>query len=242
LDNRKEKPLISTLIDLLYPHRCPVCHGIVSSKGQLVCPGCRGKLSYVTEPVCKKCGKEVDDDKEEYCPGCRKRMPGFRRQIALFNYNEAVKSSMMKFKYNNKREYADFYIEELLRLHGRDLQEMRIQAIVPVPVHSSRRRERGYNQSEVLARRLGRRLKIPVYPHALIRTRKTLPQKGLGSAGRLHNLEKAISWGRCARLPGTVLLIDDIYTTGATMEACARALKKAGVREIYCVSICIGEI
>ena len=111
-------------------------------------------------------------------------MPGFRRQIALFNYNEAVKSSMMKFKYNNKREYADFYIEELLRLHGRDLQEMRIQAIVPVPVHSSRRRERGYNQSEVLARRLGRRLKIPVYPTCPDKNQKNTAPERAGQRGK----------------------------------------------------------
>ena len=116
---------------------------------------------------------------------------------------------------------------------------MAVEAIVPVPIHSSRRRARGFNQAEVLAEILGDKLKIPVEPQMLTREKKTRPQKELSAAERLKNLSGAFAAGKeCGRIK-RVLLVDDIYTTGSTIEACARVLQSAGVETVYFAVICM---
>ena len=164
---------------------------------------------------------------------------------ALLNYNNTAKKSMADIKYRNRREYLDFYAEAVCLRYGKLLMRLGADALVPVPVHPSRRRQRGFNQAEVLADEIGRRLDVPVYPNLLVRTKKTAPQKELSAAERLKNLSGAFAFGRPGErrervwfrllmegrfpdgkkppaVPETVILVDDIYTTGSTMEACAR--------------------
>lgn len=230
------------LITVLFPRRCPVCEEIVVPKGQKICPACRGKLSYVSGPSCLKCGKELTDPKGEYCLDCKKHRRTFDKGMALLNYNQASARSMARIKYKNKREYLDFYSEEILSRLGRRLLRLHADALVPVPVHPSRRRARGYNQAEELALRLSKGMGIPVCADVLARSRKTAPQKGLTPQLRLKNLEQAFSVREEGLWPGMdcVLLVDDIYTTGSTAEACARVLKRAGIKKVYVLSICIG--
>ena len=116
---------------------------------------------------------------------------------------------------------------------------MNVDVIIPVPVHPSRRRKRGFNQAEVLAKIMGERLGIPVRTDLLTRTKKTLPQKELSAGERLKNLSGAF---RAEVIPAEIrriLLVDDIYTTGSTIEACTRALKTSGAQAIYFVVICM---
>lgn len=165
---------------------------------------------------------------------------------------------MAKIKYGNKREYLDFYGAAMAARFGKAICRMRADALVPVPIHPSRRRARGFNQAEVLADEIGRRLGVPVYPNLLVRTKKTAPQKELSAAERLRNLSGAFAFGRPGELwfrllmegrfpdgkkppavPETVILVDDIYTTGSTMEACARVLLENGVKNVYFLAVCI---
>lgn len=230
------------LTDLLFPRRCPVCGKIVVPKGGLICPGCVKKLSFVKGPVCMRCGKELIWQDGEYCHDCMRHRRSFERGAALLNYNEAAAASMAQIKYKNKREYLDFYSLEMVRRLGKRLAGMGADAFVPVPVHPSRRRTRGFDQAEELADRLSRQTGIPVLKGALIRSKKTMPQKALTPEQRLRNLEQAFLvvpeklWKGMER----VVLVDDIYTTGSTIEACSRVLKRAGIKKIYFVSICIG--
>ena len=110
-------------------------------------------------------------------------------------------------------------------------------AVVPVPVHKSKYRERGYNQAEILANGIGKRLGIPVMPDFLVRSKKTLPQKQLSDKERLKNLQEAFmvnkKAGCCLSMPAKVLLVDDIYTTGSTIEACTNVLLKHCVKHVY---------
>lgn len=155
----------------------------------------------------------------------------------------SMSESILRFKYHNCREYADYYIEELMNIHGRQLNRLCPDVIIPVPVHPARYRMRGYNQAEILARKLGKALNTEVCSDLLIRVKKTIPQKELNDAQRLRNLEEAFVLSRkIPRRYGTVLLIDDIYTTGSTMEACSRRLKEAGVHRVFCISICSGQV
>ncbi len=161
---------------------------------------------------------------------------------ALLNYNEISARSMAQIKYQNRREYLDYYSEEMVRRLGHRISRMKAQFLVPVPVHPARKRQRGYNQAEELAVRLGKLTGIPVCTQALVRIKKTAPQKELTAGERLKNLEKAFAVRKEFLPPGTdgVILVDDIYTTGSTAEACSRVLKSAGAGRVYILSVCIG--
>lgn len=233
--------LYTGFLDLLYPRRCPVCSRIVLPRGRLICPGCMEKLAWVRRPVCKCCGKEVVSDTVEYCYDCTKHDRSFHFGMALINYNEIAGRSMARIKYHGCREYLDFYAEAMLRRFAPAISRLSPDCIIPIPVHPSRLKKRGFNQAEELAARIARKTGIPLENGFLKRIKKTLPQKSLDPAARLKNLEQAFD---CARLPPgihTVLLIDDIYTTGSTMEACARALKSAGAEKVAFAVICIGS-
>ncbi|MBQ7796375.1 MAG: ComF family protein [Lachnospiraceae bacterium] len=228
-----------TILNILFPRRCPVCGEIVRPAGSLICPSCFRELSFVKSPVCKKCGKEIVDETMEYCEDCMSHRHAFDYGVALLNYDEAARKSMAQIKYNNKREYLDFYGAAMAARYEKTIRRMQVDAIVPIPVHSSRRRKRGFNQAELLAEILAERLNIPMEPELLIRTRKTLPQKELSAMDRLKNLSGAFRAGKIPEGIKSVLLVDDIYTTGSTIEACARVLRTAGVEKIYFAVICM---
>ena len=229
------------LVDWLYPRRCPVCDEIVMPKGELICLDCIKKLSFVKEPSCKRCGKELISEQMEYCLDCTRHKKSFEYGKALINYDETARRSVTRIKYQNKREYLDFYGAALCGRYEKQIRRMDAELLVPVPVHPSRRRERGFNQAELLADRIGERMGLLVCKKALTRNKRTMPQKELNPAERLKNLEQAFEAGPIPEGIKGVILVDDIYTTGSTIEACTRALKRAGVRRVYFLTICIGQ-
>lgn len=241
------KPIqLKSVINLLYPRRCPVCGDIVSPEKILIHPSCISKLSPIKSPSCKKCGKEVIGERTEYCYDCSRHTRTFDWGMALLQYNEAAKHSMAAVKYKNRREYLDFYAAAIDSRFRKNILRLQADALVPVPIHPSRRRQRGYNQAEELAARLSMLWGIPMDAGLLVRSKKTAPQRELNPAERLKNLQEAFTvnterLGGRMGIPGSVVLIDDIYTTGSTIEACTRALKAAGVQQVYFVVICIGE-
>lgn len=229
------------MINLLFPRRCPVCGDIVQPFGELICPGCVAELSPVRQPACKKCGKEVESSRMEYCYDCARHPRAFEQNFALLNYNAAASRSMSAIKYKGRREYLDFYSQAACRRFAKAIRRASPDVLVPVPVHPSRRRIRGFNQAELLARHVGRQLQIPVCPKGLKRAKKTLPQKELNQEERLQNLRQAFVPGILPEGVKTVLLVDDIYTTGSTLEACARVLKSMGAEKIYGLTLCVGH-
>jgi ComF family protein len=235
---------MKAFFDLLFPRRCPVCADIVQPRGALICPDCIKKLDPVREPVCRKCGKQLISDRAEYCYDCSRRARSYEAGRAVFKYNQAAKKSLTAIKYKNRREYLDFYTQAMAYRYQHTIQRWQPEVLVPIPVHPSRMRTRGFNQAEELSRRLSDLWGIPTQAHLLIRVKKTLPQKKLTPEERLKNLQQAFAvrppMGRGEAIPETVVLVDDIYTTGSTMEACTRVLKAAGVKKVYFLTICIG--
>lgn len=156
-----------------------------------------------------------------------------------------MRQSIAGFKYGGRREYGTFYAAELAAHYGAFIKRLGPDVLIPVPVHRSRKRMRGYNQAEVLAYELEKLLHIPVLSEVLIRTRKTVPQKELDDKERLFNLSKAFAVDdkyKSRLLPvNKAIIIDDIYTTGSTIEACSRILKKEGVNKVYFLVLCIGK-
>lgn len=191
-----------------------------------------------------KCGKPVEEE-EEYCLDCQGKDTSFLYGRALFRYNQPMRGSMARFKYHGRQEYAPFYAKELYKQFGKWLIQLAPDALIPVPIHDKRRRKRGYNQAELVAEELGKLCRIEVIKDYLVRSKNTKPQKGLSDRERIANLQAAFSVGSVAQelynKLKCVIIIDDIYTTGSTVEACSRVLREQGVERVYFLCICIGQ-
>lgn len=232
-------------LPLLFPRHCPLCGKLVPY-GSFIHKNCHNELPWIHSPVCMRCGKPVSSATQEYCYDCRVFPKSFRRGTALFLYNKKTRPVMSAFKYQNKRILADFFVQELLAYRLSLLESFGINAVVPIPIHKNKYKKRGYNQAALLSARLASSLNLSHYPDMLIRSVDTLPQKQFSPQARLNNLKKAFFFNsRYDKLLSqttslSVLLVDDIYTSGATMEACTRILLEAGISEVYILSICIG--
>ncbi len=172
---------------------------------------------------------------------CQAIPKSYQRGYPVFEYTEAIKNALYDFKYKNQRDYAVFFANCMYRYYGVQLKKFMVDGLVPVPVHARNKRARGYNQAELLAGELAERLQVPVYPHYLIRRENTSPQKDLNQAARMKNLKNAFKIGRNKIKLRRILLVDDIYTSGATIEACTRTLLLSGAEEVYYTSVAIGQ-
>ncbi len=223
----------------LYPRRCPICGNVVKDKKALACGGCIRQLPYIDDRYCFRCGKQLEDGAEEYCPDCRSRGHLFAAGRSVWIHGGPIGKAVYQFKYGGKREYGLFFAHEMARRWFPFLQANRIQAVIPVPLHKARYRERGYNQAGILAGHVGKLTGLPVYEKCLVRVKNTLPQKMLGGGERQRNLENAFQMADA--LPASrILLIDDIYTTGATLDWCSAVLLRAGAESVYFCTVTNG--
>ena len=231
----------SFLLDLIYPRRCPVCLAALPPGKTLICPPCRDRIRYVRPPVCFKCGKPLSDETRELCRNCEKRIPSFTEGISWAEYTSDYTRRMMnEVKYHGDPQLLNFPCADLLRRQGERIRAWDAEALIPVPVHRKRLLSRGYNQAEEIAIRLSQGLHIPVDSTLLSRRAETKAQKALTSEGRAMNLMGAFQVSHPCPYE-TLILVDDIYTTGATAEACTRTLLRVGAREVYFISLAIGH-
>ena len=230
------------VLALVYPPRCPVCDEIVAFEDRgMVHPECRKKLFYITGAVCMKCGQPVDNARVEFCFDCGKKHHHYRQGKGVFLYKGDIKQTMYRFKYSNKREYAAFFAGIATEQYTEWMQRIGAEVIVPVPMYRRKQKLRGYNQAEVFARELSRRTGIPYRMDLVSRTRDTKPQKNLNDTERKNNLKNAFHVSQDIVKYRYILLVDDIYTTGSTVDAIAQAILQTGVIDIYSLSICIGK-
>lgn len=229
------KDMARWLFDRLLPRRCLSCTRVVADEGAPVCPQCWGGLSFIVAPHCARCGVPFEqklpwgDGEAILCGACMAHPPPFERARAIWRYDEASRRLILPFKHADATDAAPILADWLIRtapelVAGADL-------IVPVPLHRGRLFRRRYNQAALLAWAVGRRCARPVCPDALLRTRPTVPQGGLGRLARLRNVRGAFRLhpGRQEQVRGRrILLIDDVHTTGATLHECSRVLMRAG--------------
>lgn len=227
------------LEELLFPRRCPVCDNIVKPFGRLCCDACRQKLRYIGRDYCMKCGKGLSDYEKAYCSQCLVHPKSFSYGRSLYRY-ESVAGSVFRFKYLGRQEYADFFGEELYRYLGNFLSQTKAEAIIPVPLHKSRLRERGYNQSALIAKALSLRCGIPCREDVVTRIKNTVPQKKLNYQERQNNLKKAFKLHRNDVKLNIVVIVDDIYTTGSTVDALSRVLLEGGMKEVFVLTLAAG--
>jgi ComF family protein len=181
------------------------------------------------------------DDRSEYCKDCRQIPRAFTRGCAAFRYREMA-SPVYRMKYSGRAEYADWFgMLCARRIREAFPQPAQIQALVPVPVSPGRLEKRGYNQALLIARSTGEKLGIPVLDNVLLRTKNTEKMRAIGARARRANLKSSfIVYGNDVKSK-KIMLVDDVYTTGATMDACAQALLDAGAKAVYFAVLAAGE-
>ncbi len=227
------------IVDLLFPRRCVLCDEPVEPGCEPVCPTCREELRYVESPFCMKCGKQLLTE-QEYCENCRTRAHAFIQGRSVFQY-PSVSDAMFRFKNQGRLEYADFFAWEMFRCMGDWIAATGAEALLPVPIHQKRMKKRGYNQAAELAKRLSIYSGIPVLENWLIRTTDTAPLKDLGALERQNNLKKAFKIvGDDVKLE-TIVIIDDIYTTGSTIDAIAGLLQERMDCNVFFLTAAIGR-
>ncbi len=219
------------VLRLLYPPRCLVC-GSLSE--EVLCRGCFAQLKFIKPPMCDLCGKPYDElaHAAPICSDCRNTKRWFDRCRCAVRYEGVAREMIHKFKYGGERRLAS----EMARLMVEILNDfpLQIELVIPVPLHSKRLRERGFNQSELIAELLSERVNVPMNSSLLIRIRETKPQFDLEPRERLNNVRGAFELVEASAVTGkVVLIVDDVMTVGATLNECARALRKGKPRAVY---------
>ena len=218
--------LTSASLDLLYPPRCVGCE----REGQFLCTSCAETLPHLLPPFCIRCSQPVS--RGDFCRRCLERPLAIDGIVAPFRMEGAAREAVHRLKYGNLRVIAP----ELGGLLADFLTERQIQGdvLIPVPLHRRRERKRGYNQAGLLAHEVGPRLGLPIAAEALSRRRDTPSQTGRSQADeRRANVQGSFYSPRPEMVTGLdVLLVDDVCTTGATLEACSVALKDAGAESV----------
>ncbi len=238
------KNIIELMLGVLYPKRCVACDKVLLKieKDVGFCRTCMKKVRLVGPVFCLKCGAPINDSKVEFCGSCQKVNHIYTQNKGIFRYTGHMRSAMYRFKYSNRRCYGKVFAKYADRYYGNWIRRNGIEAIVPVPMYKGKERRRGYNQATVFARTLGERTGIPVYDKIVRRESDTMAMKQLNGLKRKKNLLNAFSLSKNVVQFRKVLIVDDIYTTGTTMDEVAKALKSGGVEEIFGMSVCIGEM
>ena len=239
---RHAKALAGGVLDLLLPPHCPSCGAQITTHGTF-CTACFAKLNFITEPLCTGCGlpfaSRAFAGPLKLCSTCLEAPPSWRHARAALLYDDASKVLILTLKHADRQENAAVLGAQMARAGAALLAQA--DMLVPVPLHRRRLLARGFNQSVLLARVLSRTSQIACVPDALQRVRATPSLGKLSATARAAIMESAIAVRpkRAALIAGRrVLLIDDVMTTGATAQACARALLDAGAAHIDVLVAC----
>jgi ComF family protein len=223
------------ILDVLFPPRCPACARHLASRS--VCSSCLAALAFIQSPLCPICGLPfAGAGRDHRCTHCLARPPQYDSARACVGYETSserpstIAAIVHRYKYARDVTLAPILGELLAdRYRARSGHDL----IVPVPLHISRLRWRGFNQALLLAKPLARKTKAPLAPFALRRTRPTRPQVGLDEPGRRRNIARAFDVRHPEQVRSrSILLVDDVYTTGATVNECARMLRRAGAERV----------
>ncbi len=222
--------VLSATLDLLFPRRCVGCE----EEGSFLCGRCEASLPRLAPPFCRQCAQPLASS--DLCGRCRETpLPCLEGIRAPYLMEGTVRDCVHRLKYQDFRALGGV-LGELLAAYASELS-LPASVLVPVPLHPRRLRARGYNQSALLARTMGRQMGLPVAERALRRSRAAPPQaRSSDMEERRRNVEGSFSV-RDGSLAGShVLLVDDVCTTGSTLSACAAALKAAGVSSVWAVT------
>ncbi len=233
----------SVLLDFVYPRSCQGCGRPVGDRTGHVCWDCMAALEWVAAPMCRICGDPVYGSVgHEYgCSACAKSRPWFGQARSAARYRGPLQTMMQAFKYGDGICLTNDFAQMLLACVRTHWPRTRFDAVAAVPLHPRKQRERTYNQSGLLARTLARRMETLDMSRVLRRVKPTISQTGLSASQRQANVRNAFDTCHADWIEERAfLLVDDVMTTGATVNACARELKKAGARDVHVVTVARG--
>lgn len=222
--------LYHALLDLVFPPRCVGC----GQWGVSLCPQCQTAISPVPAPICERCGRPVFGC--EVCPLCRRDPPPLSAIRSAAIFEGPLRLAIHHLKYKGQRGLAQPLGALMAQAWPKAMRDG--DCLIPVPLHTARERERGYNQARLLAEELGRRIGLPVICNAIYRVRATQPQVHLDARARRENVAGAFAATGQASMRGRrPVLVDDVCTTAATLSACAEALWQAGAAQVFAYTL-----
>jgi len=235
--------VVNTLLDVVFPRICAGCGERVGGESHYLCWECLSELLLIRPPYCERCGDPVEGrvDDAFVCYTCASKKIYFERARSAARYDRVLRQVLQEFKYRRaiwlRKDLTDL-LHACLLLH---YEPGEIDVVCPVPMHRRRRRERGYNQAQLLAASVARRIQKRLISGALARSRPTRSQTDLTASQRIDNVKKAFEPRRHRLLGGKrVLLVDDVMTTGATVNECAKVLKKVGAASVHVITVARG--
>lgn len=228
-------------LDLFFPgpNFCLFC-GEEEAEAESICRKCLNFFTYFRQKdCCEKCGKFIEEGK--ICSDCLVHSRFFNGGRAAGPYEGLLREAITAFKFRGQRKIGEVLAVMMTEVLLADDRLRGVEVVVPVPLGEERRRERGYNQAEILAAGVAEKLFLPCYPQVLHRCRETLPQRELRKEERWHNVRDAFAVREVELVNGKViLLVDDVFTTGATADACSAVLLQAGAKEVWVLTAAAG--
>lgn len=258
---RELRGLWEDVLELVYPSGiyCISCGRPMDQRFPYsLCGNCVQLLRWAGRDICGRCGRPVTGGgKGALCGDCAEEERRFKKGFTCVGYGEREKAIIHDFKYGGKAYYGEklaklmaerIELEESFKELGTSIEELRASSgfdlIIPVPMYKEKEKDRGYNQAAVLGKHLARRLGISFLDHGLIRCRNTPPMSSLSAGERRQNVKGAFAVNERVRRQLTgkvVLLVDDVFTTGSTVEACAEVLREAGAQTVFVITFASTE-
>ena len=238
------RSVIDALSSVLFPAPCRICGAILTNASLIpICNDCLDGFAQVSKPMCQGCGRPfvsqlAADAIQPLCRLCRQDFFAFRRARSFGVYDDALSSAIVLLKYEGVRRLGEWFAARLAQMVEHEPEAWPVDLVVPVPLHPDRLRERGYNQAELIARPLAKRLGLKFGSYLLMRTRPRPAQLVLSRTERWTSVRGAYATREGATVDNLrILLVDDVFTTGATLDSCSRALKKAGAKEVVGLTV-----
>jgi ComF family protein len=218
------------ICELLFPNRCIVCNQIIHFREKkFFCNSCSDILKRIHGKRCIRCSKLIKFG--DLCNDCTSKKIFFDKNFSLFAYDGLIQNIINKFKFQD-HPYIGKVLGEVMASHINLFEDMRFDFIVPIPIHMFRRRKRGFNQSEIISSAISKALSLPIKSKSLIRVKNTKPQWRLNPDERANNLIGAFKANKSLVEGKNIFLIDDIFTTGTTINKCAEVLKTSGASSV----------
>jgi len=234
----------AALASVLLPAGCRICDQLMPHASRVpICDECLASFEPLPRKVCESCGSpqrafNIQEDSRYLCPACQNKTYAFHRARSFAFYDRAMVRAILLLKFERMEPLAAWFAARLAEKVAQEGELLRADVIVPVPLHRLRQKERGYNQADLIARALAKRLRLPREPVLLMRTRPRPDKRVLSLEERWASVR-----GAFATRPGSqvdnrrVLLVDDVMTTGATLDACSRALREAGAKTVLGLTV-----
>jgi ComF family protein len=234
---------LDAIVSVLFPGPCRVCRATLTNARRIpVCEDCLASFQRIEEPMCQCCGRPfvsavAAQSIRPLCRLCRTNYFSFERARSWAIYDDELTSAVLLLKYEQVTRLGHWFASRLAEVASSQ-KDWKPDVVVPVPLHVDRQRERGYNQAELIARPLAKLLSLKFEPHMLVRTKPRPPRLILSRSERWASVRGAYSTRDALRVDNLrILLVDDVVTTGATLDACARALKRAGAAAVLGLTV-----